>query len=156
MKPGKFMISGTLFFALVGPPVGSLTLCAIVASLGPAKGMEGLARVLLIALPYSYLPGLLPALMAGILCCSAMLAASRFLPQWAHARRPVTRSTLVAAISAVFMLIYLIPGVRVGRIDGPLLVYHLMLLVPFVICASFVNWRLLPKLEWKRAGGGVG
>jgi len=113
MKPVKFMISGVLFFVLVGPPVGGVVFLLGIASIGPA---EGFARFLPLALLYGYVGGLLPALMAGGFCCATMLAASRYLPKWANASQPIVRFALVAAVAAAFILLYLLaPAVRQAR-----------------------------------------
>lgn len=152
MKPVKFMISGVLFFVLVGPPVGGVVFLLGIASIGPA---EGFARFLPLALLYGYVGGLVPALMAGGFCCATMLAASRYLPKWANASQPIVRFALVAAVAAAFILLYLLAGLRYAKLDGPFLVYLLVLLIPFLVCASFVGWRLVPKLEWANAAGGA-
>lgn len=138
-----FLISGSLLFVLAGPPIGGMVFwAATLATLHPPPDVEKAIQLLAFVLLYCYLAGLVPALMSGVLCCAAMLAVAKLRPAWLHAGQ--TRRRLGVAL-AIGVLPSLISGAFMAKGSAGV-IKVVTLLVPSIICAVFVGWRVMPQL----------
>ena len=156
MSSLRFLVSGTLYFVALGPLVASL-------------GFIASARINLIADPFpllsitslSYLVGLPYALLHGGVYCLALLGATAALPDLAREDRPLKRCAL--AITVGLMVVSLlqalpfIPPLLRGTttLDEAwrgldLAMVNAIYLIPTVVCAGFVGWKLLPQLQRHR------
>ena len=138
-----FLISGSLLFVLAGPPIGGMVFwAATLATLHPPPDAEKSIQLLAVVLLYCYLAGLVPALMSGVLCCAAMLAVAKLRPAWLHAGQSRRRLGVALAIGVLPSLV----SVAFTAKGSAGVISVATLLVPSIICAVFVGWRVMPKL----------
>lgn len=153
MNSFRFLISGTLLFVAIGPLVASL-------------GFIASARINLIDDPFpllsvtslSYLVGLPYTLLHGGVYCLALLGTTAALPGLAREDHPLTRSALAIAVGLVVVsllqvLPFLPPLLRgVTTVSEAwraldLAMVNAIYLTPTLVCAGFIGWKLLPRLQ---------